>query len=177
MTRASLRSLLRDAWGNRFSDWRRFALFLTRNDADAEDLVDEAVVRTLRADPSLKSEGEVHAYMVTAIRNTWFRWRRVRTRRQAILMELRNRPEEYASSALHELIEADRQGHLEKVVSSALEKMKPEIRSAIGFYLLEDPGLTLREIAEEQEVSITTAHRRVHSGLRALADELKEFDR
>jgi len=82
MTRASLRSLLRDAWGNRFSDWRRFALFLTRNDADAEDLVDEAVGRTLRADPSLKSEGEVHAYMVTAIRNTWFRWRPETCRRQ-----------------------------------------------------------------------------------------------
>ena len=55
--------------------------------------------------------------------------------------------------------------------------MKPEIRSAIGFYLLEDPGLTLREIAEEQEVSVTTAHRRVDGGLRILADELKEFDR
>jgi len=177
MTRASLRSLIRDAWGNRFSDWRRFALFLTRNDADAEDLVDEAVVRTLRADPGLKSEGEVHAYIVTAIRNTWFKWSRVRTRRQAILMELRNRPEECASSALHELIEAEQQGHLKEVVSSALEKMQPEIRSAIGLYLLRDPGLTLREIAENQGISVSTAHWRVQTGLRILADELTEFDR
>lgn len=102
MTRPSLRPLLRIAWLNRFSDWWRYALSLTRNDADAEDLVDEAVVRTLRADPSLNNEGEVHAYVTTAIRNTWFRWARVRASRLAILVELGDRPEDYASSALVE---------------------------------------------------------------------------
>ena len=177
MTRTSLRFLLRDAWGSRLPDWRRFALSLTRNDADAEDLIDEAVARTLRADPSLKSEGEVHAYVVTAIRNTWFKWSRVRTRRQAILEELRNRPEGWASSALQELVEAEQRGHLRDVLGSALEKMERKIRSAIGLYLLKDPGLTLEEIAEDQDVSVSTAHRRVHRGLRILAHKLKDFDR
>jgi len=43
MTGVSLRSLLQIAWRNGASDWWRFALSLTRNHADAEDLVDEAV--------------------------------------------------------------------------------------------------------------------------------------
>ena len=56
--------------GTPFLDWRQFALSLTRNDADAEDLVDDAVLRTLRAEPRLKGESEVHAYLLTAIRDT-----------------------------------------------------------------------------------------------------------
>jgi len=176
MTRVSLRSLLQVAWRNRASDWWRFARSLTRNHADAEDLVDEAVVRTLKADPHLGSEREVHLYVTKAIRNTWFRWARVRARRLALLVELGHRPEDYASSALQDLVAAEHQGHLEEAMSGALGKMKREIRSALGLYLIGDPGLTLREIAEVQEVSVAAAQRRVQKALRILADELKEFD-
>lgn len=152
MTSVSLRTLLQIAWRNRVSDWRRFALSLTRNHADAEDLVDEAVVRTLRADPHLRSESEVHAYVTTAICNTWFMWAPVRASRLALLVKLGHRPEDYASSALQDLVAAEHRGRPEEAVGGALEKMKREIRVAFGLYLIGDPGLTLREIAEIQEV-------------------------
>ncbi len=176
MTKKSLRSLLRAAWGKRFSDWRQFALSLTRNDADAEDLVDEAVVRTLRAEPGLRSEKEVHVYILKAIRNTSIKWRRARERRYSLLAELRSQPEEYASSALQELMAAEQQAHIEGAVNEALEKMNPENREAIGLYLIEEPGLTLEAIARCQGVSTTTAHRRVQAALRILFKELQEFD-
>ena len=177
MPKTPLRALLRIAWTNRLSEWWRYARSLTRNDADAEDLVDEAVTRTLLTDPSLANEREVHLYVIAAIRNTWFKWDRVRRRRAEILAELGPRPEELASTVLQDLINAEHRGHLDEALGSALKKMKPKIREAIGLYLVEGPGLKFREVAEAQGVSTTTAHERVQKALRVMAGELKEFDR
>ena len=38
MTKVSLRNLLEIVWLRRASDWWRFALSLSRNDTDADDL-------------------------------------------------------------------------------------------------------------------------------------------
>ncbi len=176
MTGKSLRSLLQVAWRKRFSDWLRFAVSLTQNEADAEDLVDEAVVRTLRAEPDLKSESDVHGYILTAIRNTSNKWARAREQRHSLLLELRNQGQEPASSALQELIEAELQAQIDDAVERALEKMPAENREAFGLYITEDPRLTLKEIAERQKTSRTTAHRRVQAVLRVIADKLEGFD-
>jgi RNA polymerase sigma-70 factor (ECF subfamily) len=176
MTRVSLRKLLRIAWVDRAHDWWRFAASLTKNHADAEDLVDEAILRTLRTKPRLRDEKEVHAYLLTAIRNTWFKWTRARRRRYAVIEKLPPQPEGYSSGALQNLIDAERDDRLEEALGSALQKMEPEIRAAIGLYVLRDPGLTLREIAEAQGTSISTAHSRVQRALRMLASELREFN-
>src|SRR5438477_7374512 len=48
-----------------------YARWLTKSDADAEDLVQDAYVRALRFFSSLRGE-DARAWLLTIVRNTWY---------------------------------------------------------------------------------------------------------
>jgi RNA polymerase sigma-70 factor (ECF subfamily) len=48
-----------------------YARWLTRNDVDAEDVVQEATLRALRYFPSLRND-DARAWLLTIVRNTWY---------------------------------------------------------------------------------------------------------
>jgi RNA polymerase sigma-70 factor, ECF subfamily len=48
-----------------------YARWLTKNEADAEDVVQDASVRALRFFPSLRGE-DARAWLLTIVRNTWY---------------------------------------------------------------------------------------------------------
>src|SRR6202163_2253443 len=48
-----------------------YARWLTKNDADAEDVVQDAAVRALRFFSSLRGE-DARAWLLTIVRNTWY---------------------------------------------------------------------------------------------------------
>ena len=48
-----------------------YARWLTKNDADAEDVVQDAYVRALRFFSSLRSD-DARAWLLTIVRNTWY---------------------------------------------------------------------------------------------------------
>ena len=48
-----------------------YARWLTKNDADAEDVVQDAYVRALRFFSSLRDEN-ARAWLLTIVRNTWY---------------------------------------------------------------------------------------------------------
>jgi RNA polymerase sigma-70 factor, ECF subfamily len=48
-----------------------YARWLTRSDADAEDVVQDAYVRALRFFPSLRSD-DARPWLFTIVRNTWY---------------------------------------------------------------------------------------------------------
>src|ERR1700682_4314850 len=48
-----------------------YARWLTKNDADAEDVVQDAYVRALRFFSSLRGE-DARAWLLTIVRNTWY---------------------------------------------------------------------------------------------------------
>src|ERR1700732_2051988 len=48
-----------------------YARWLTKNDADAEDVVQDAYVRALRFFPSLRGD-DARAWLLTIVRNTWY---------------------------------------------------------------------------------------------------------
>src|SRR5258706_15019619 len=48
-----------------------YARWLTKNDADAQDLVQDAYVRALRFFSSLRGE-DARAWLLTIVRNTWY---------------------------------------------------------------------------------------------------------
>ena len=66
MKRAALRSLLQATWLHRAAGWRRFALSLTADDTDADDLVSEAVTRTLVTAPAIRDERGLNNYVLRA---------------------------------------------------------------------------------------------------------------
>src|ERR1700730_10215395 len=48
-----------------------YARWLTKSDADAEDVVQDAAVRALRYFSSLKND-DARAWLLTIVRNTWY---------------------------------------------------------------------------------------------------------
>src|SRR6476661_6441959 len=48
-----------------------YARWLTRNDTDAQDVVQDAYVRALRFFSSLRSD-DARAWLLTIVRNTWY---------------------------------------------------------------------------------------------------------
>ncbi len=48
-----------------------YARWLTKNDADAEDVMQDAAIRALRFFGSLRSE-DARAWLLTIVRNTWY---------------------------------------------------------------------------------------------------------
>jgi RNA polymerase sigma factor (sigma-70 family) len=48
-----------------------YARWLTKNDADAEDVVQDAAIRALRFFSSLRNE-DARAWLLTIVRNTWY---------------------------------------------------------------------------------------------------------
>src|SRR5690349_18277460 len=48
-----------------------FARWLTKNDAEAEDVVQDACVRAMRYFPTLR-DGDARAWLFTIVRNTWY---------------------------------------------------------------------------------------------------------
>jgi RNA polymerase sigma-70 factor (ECF subfamily) len=58
-----------------------YAMVLSRNSAEAEDLVQETCLRALRAIDSLRAEGSVKSWLFTILRNIWLN--QLRQRRTA----------------------------------------------------------------------------------------------
>ena len=177
MTKSTFRSLLQRTWSSRSGSWNRFARYLTYSRSEADDVISEAMLKTIRAAPDLKTERETDNYVLRAIHTTFFsRHARQKARRRAF-EKLRLEIQELAPSPLQRVLEAEKRRRLWSIarcVRSEREHLKPELRQALEFYY--DRGLVYREIAELQNVSATTAHARVQQALDILSKAIPDED-
>jgi RNA polymerase sigma-70 factor (ECF subfamily) len=136
----------------------RYALSLTRNSTEAEDLVQETFLRAMPAMPRLRSDSNVRAWLFTILRNTWFNeLRRQRNAPQMIEFEdhftdslsvpLKDPYDEYESK-----IEAEE-------LRSAIQRLQPRFREIILLREFED--LSYKEIAIIMDCPIGTVLSRV----------------
>lgn len=132
-----------------------YARWLTRNDSEAEDVVQEACLRALRFFSSLR-EGDARAWLFTIVRNTWYS----RVSRKA-------RPEEDWSGAPadqrpDEALDPEErllQEHTVMLVRAALEQLPVDFREVM--VLREIEGLSYKEIAAIVGVPIGTVMSRL----------------
>lgn len=157
------------------ASWWRYAVSRLRRREDADDVVQDALFRTLRAKPHLKSGEDASRYVWTVIRITSVTAiGRSRNVRAAPLVEetLRQSEQAFLRSPLDILLateaEEERARILESVLSE-LTKLPNETRQAIELHILREPPLLLREIAAIQGVAISTVHYRVDTGLETVA--------
>ena len=68
-------------------DLRRYARFLARHATEADDLVQDAVVRALAALPQYRAGSNLRAWLFTILRNTFYEQARRRRTERAILAE------------------------------------------------------------------------------------------
>jgi RNA polymerase sigma-70 factor (ECF subfamily) len=159
------------------------ALRMTRNPADAEDLVQDTYLKAYRAFESFQEGTNLKAWLYRILTNTFINTYRAKKRR----------PEESDIDDVEQLYLYRRLGGLEGAqsgrsaeeevldhfteadVKEAVESLPEQFRLAV---LLGDvEGFSYKEIAEILDVPIGTVMSRLHRGRRALQKRLYEFGR
>jgi len=145
-----------------------YARWLTRNDADAEDVVQDACIRAMRFFSSLRDE-DARAWLFTIVRNTWYT--RV-SRRDAVAREdpVDQTGAEPADGALDPEARLLQQ-HTVARVRAALEELPLDFREVI--VLREIEGLSYKEIAAVIRSPIGTVMSRLARGRERLLAVLK----
>jgi RNA polymerase sigma-70 factor (ECF subfamily) len=145
-----------------------YARWLTRNDAEAEDVVQDACVRAMRFFSSLR-DNDARPWLFAIVRNTWYS----RVSRRASLAEatpLNDAPDQWPDRAL-DPEERLLQQHTVAVVRAALEQLPVDFREVI--VLREIEGLSYKEIAAVVRVPIGTVMSRLARARERLLAVLK----
>ena len=135
----------------------RFALYLTGNRADAEDITSETFVRLWTSSEPIRSQ-TIKGYLCTIARNLFLKGMRRQSRRVDL-------PDDLLDMAAGPQEQAERKSELERVMARLQEL--PEIdRAALLMRALE--GLPYEEIALALGISVNAAKVKVHRSRLAL---------
>jgi RNA polymerase sigma factor (sigma-70 family) len=143
------------------------ARWLTHNDHDAEDLVQEAYLRALKSFDGFRG-GDGRAWLLTIVRNTCYTWLRQNTTNKldAVFDEEIHSGEGDGSTPETLLLESlDSQ-----LLKRALEELPPEFREVLILRELE--GLSYREIAEVAHLPLGTVMSRLARARKHLQQQL-----
>jgi RNA polymerase sigma-70 factor (ECF subfamily) len=159
------------------------ALRMTRNPADAEDLLQETYLKAFRAFDTFREGTNLKAWLYRILTNTYINSYRAKKRR----------PEQTEIEEVEDLYLYRRLGGLEAVaagrsaedevlahftdteVKEAVESLPEQFRLAV--LLADVEGFSYKEIAEIMDVPIGTVMSRLHRGRRALQKRLYDFGR
>ena len=137
---------------------RRFARVITRNVADADDLVQVAAEKALARAAQWRPGSRLDSWMFGIMKNAWIDEVRARRRRERV-----HAPEE-AGYAVGDASAASREIALS--VEAAMARLPEEQRMAVALVLVE--GLSYRDAAESLDVPIGTLTSRLARGREAL---------
>lgn len=145
-----------------------YARWLTRDEADAEDLVQDAFVRAMRFFASLRNDN-ARAWLFTIVRNTWFS----RVSRQQGVPKAIAVDDEHVMLVDGELDPEEQllRQHAVLRVRTALEQLPPDFREVLVLRELE--GLSYKEIATVIGVPIGTVMSRLARARERLMAVLK----
>jgi RNA polymerase sigma-70 factor (ECF subfamily) len=154
------------------------ALRMTRNPADAEDLVQETYLRAYRGFGGFKEGTNLKAWLYKILTNTFINTYRSKKRRPE-QVDLDDVEDFYLFRRLGGLEAADAvrspetevlESIPDEVVKSALEDLPEQFRMAV--LLADIEGFSYKEIAEIMDVPIGTVMSRLHRGRKQLQKRL-----
>lgn len=156
------------------------ALRLTRNPAEAEDLVQDAYVRAYRFWHTFKTGTSIKAWLFTILRNTFINRYHKTNRRRSARSDLESQlsalgPEVavgHPTSKVPGPEMAISQRITRERIMAALETIPEDYRMAVILADLE--GLAYKEIAEVMECPIGTVMSRIYRGRRLLHTLLRD---
>ena len=157
----------------------RYATMLSRNHAEAEDLVQETCLRALRAMERLRPDSNVKRWLFTILRNAWFNRLR-QWRRAPQILELES--DETGPIGVADTAKDPHATYVNNIereqVRDAIQQLSIELREII--ILREYEELSYREIAAVLECPLGTVMSRLaraRSNLRDLLSPTSEVPR
>lgn len=140
-------------------DLRRYARFLVRDAAEADDLVQETLVRALGALPQYRHDASLRGWLFTIQRNLFYEQAR-RRRTERVVLESAGTPDMHSAPAQHDRLDlADLTRHL--------FELPPLMREAL--VLVGAHGLSYDDAATICEVPVGTLKARVSRARAQLA--------
>ncbi len=154
-----------------------FALRLTSDPSDAEDLVQDTIVKAFRFFSSYEKGTNAKAWLFRILKNSYINNYRKQSKQP-------NQVDYDEVSTFYETIRAERtdtsdledkmfRDLIDDDISQALEELPEDFRTVV--LLCDIEGFTYEEIANMLDVPIGTIRSRLHRGRNLLKAELKEY--
>jgi RNA polymerase sigma-70 factor (ECF subfamily) len=150
-----------------------FARWLTRDERNAEDVVQEACLRAFRFMDSLRGEN-ARAWLFTIVRNTYYTWLKKNQ------VEILSVPFDEETMAAHDLDAVELEGPADRLlhqqdarrlINDALARLPEEFREVIVLRELED--MSYKEIARIADIPIGTVMSRLSRARKLLLQHLQ----
>jgi RNA polymerase sigma-70 factor, ECF subfamily len=158
------------------------AFRLTRNPRDAEDLVQDAILRAYRFWASFERDSNCKAWLFKILTNTFINGYQKRKRGREVLTAAVAEQEAVDGVLVHQASASQRDPErqlLDRTMSDdvqrALAAVPPDFRTAV--VLCDVEGFSYKEIAEIMDCPVGTVMSRLHRGRRLLRETLGEFAR
>jgi RNA polymerase sigma factor (sigma-70 family) len=167
-----LRSVLGAVMLHNTGKWLRYIVTILKNEADAEDAIQEAVCRVLARDLSFGSESQVKMYVGRAVANAAFELynqrKRERLRRfpvnEQVLLPARSNPFAF----MHMLEKRGEKERLLALLDEGLNHLPVKQYEALRFTILESFGLSIRDVGTRTGIPYSTLRHRTRQGIRGL---------